>query len=86
MYSVVVTRRAERELEELPEHYRTAMVRRLLSLRDWPVSGPDIRALHGSADGSHRLRVGPYRAILDVWDERKKVTVVRVGHRSRVYQ
>ena len=86
MYDVRLTTRAERELEGLPARYQTAIVRRLLELANWPVQGSDIKALRGSVPGTHRLRVGPYRAILSVNVGTQTITVVRIGHRSRVYQ
>ena len=42
--------------------------------------------LHGSFGGQWSYRVGDYRVICEIQDDRLVVLVVRVGHRSRVYR
>lgn len=44
------------------------------------------RALHGEPAGVMRLRVGDYRVIYQIEDERVLVTVVRVAHRREAYR
>ena len=41
--------------------------------------------LKGGA-GELRVRVGSYRIIYDVEDERLQVTVLKIGHRGEVYR
>jgi len=45
----------------------------------------DRRALAGSGD-LWRIRVGDYRVVYTINDDRLVVTVVRVGHRREVYR
>ena len=40
----------------------------------------------GEWEGHWRLRVGEYRIVYVIDDRRRRVIVVRVGHRSDVYQ
>jgi mRNA interferase RelE/StbE len=44
------------------------------------------RALSGQPSGTMRLRVGDYRVIYHVEDQRVVVTVVRVAHRREAYR
>ena len=44
------------------------------------------RALMGPLTGLWRYRVGDYRIICELVDQRLVVVVVRLGHRSRVYE
>lgn len=47
---------------------------------------PQVKPLKGDdAPGAYRLRVGDYRVIYDLYDEKLWVWVVRVGHRSTAY-
>ncbi len=46
---------------------------------------PGCRALAGEPD-VYRVRVGDYRIVYEVLDERLIVHVVRVGHRREVYR
>ena len=44
------------------------------------------RALTGDRAGQWRYRVGDYRVICEIQDDRLVVLVVDAGHRSRVYR
>ena len=45
------------------------------------IGGP----LRGSLSGLWKYRVGHYRIIAEIQDERLVILVVRIGHRSRIY-
>ena len=44
------------------------------------------KPLHGEKQGLWRYRVGHYRLICDIQDERVIVLVLEVGHRKDVYR
>ena len=85
MFSIELSRRATKALADLPGDYREAMARKLVELERWPDHQADVCALVNNPLGTHRLRVGNYRAVLIVDDVVQVVTVVRVAHRSKVY-
>ncbi len=82
-YTVLILRRAQKELARLPggayEHVRDAI--RALGQNPRP---PGCLKLTGR-DG-WRIRVGDYRVIYEIDDEQKTVTILHVGHRRDVYR
>ncbi len=44
-----------------------------------------VKKLQGE-ENSYRIRVGDYRVIYDIFDDVLLVSVVDIGHRSKVYK
>jgi mRNA interferase RelE/StbE len=82
-YTVLITRRAQKELANLPPD---AFVRVLAAIRDLA----DNPRRHGSSKLTSRegwrLRIGDYRVLYTIEDEVHRVTVIHVGHRRDVYR
>jgi mRNA interferase RelE/StbE len=83
-YRVVLTSSAERELKKLPADLVARIVPRLGSLASNPRPA-GCRKLQGG-DREWRIRVGDYRVVYTVDDRRALVEVVRIRHRSEVYE
>ncbi|HEV8660423.1 MAG TPA: type II toxin-antitoxin system RelE/ParE family toxin [Thermoanaerobaculia bacterium] len=82
-YEVLVSRRAADEIEDLPKSIATRVYAKLEALAHEPrLSG--VKKLRGSAKG-WRIRVGDYRVLFEVDDERRVVDVAAVRHRSKAY-
>ena len=83
-YRVEIARRAIKALAALPrrEQQRTRAATDLLADNPQP---PGCLALAGEAH-AYRVRVGDYRIVYDVFDDRLVVHVIRVGHRRDVYR
>jgi len=45
-----------------------------------------IKTLKGKLDGLFRLRVGEYRIIYKVLEERREVLILKIGHREDAYK
>jgi len=83
-YQIEFLRSAAKELAALPKAIQQRIARVIDSLSDDP-RPPGAKALQG--DGKYlRIRVGDYRVIYQVADDRLIVLVVKVGHRRDVYQ
>ena len=86
--SVELAESADRELGKLDAQHR----KRILKLLHEPVARLDDprsigEALHGSQLGEFwKYRVGDYRLICKIEDERLIVLVLPVGHRRDVYR
>lgn len=83
-YRVEIARRAVRALAALPrrEQRRVQAAIEILAGNPRP---PGCAAMTGEAH-AYRVRVGNYRIVYEVFDERLVVQVVRIGHRRDVYR
>ena len=75
---------AARQLKKLPRHDK----RRIRDAIDSLMSNPrpsGANKLVGT-DDQWRVRVGTYRIIYEIHDDRLLVLVIRVGHRKDVYR
>jgi mRNA interferase RelE/StbE len=86
-WAVEFTPAAERELGKLD---RQAAVRIVQYLQDTVSTCNDPRqrgkGLRAGLTGLWRYRVGDYRVICQIEDDRLTVLVVQIGHRSEVYR
>ncbi|MEX0715889.1 MAG: type II toxin-antitoxin system RelE/ParE family toxin [Planctomycetaceae bacterium] len=83
-YAVILTRSADREMQKLPEQVQRRIVRSLERLETNPRARGVIK-LEGEAD-LYRLRVGDYRVVYRIQDDRLIVLVVRVAHRRDAHR
>jgi mRNA interferase RelE/StbE len=83
-YQIAFSRRANRELSELPTQIRLRLRPRIeaLSLNPRPVGS---KKLAGRED-LWRVRVGDYRVVYEVHDRILYVLIVRLAHRRDVYR
>ena len=83
-YQVEIARRAAKALARLPrkEQQRVRLAIDLLAETPRP---PGCVAFAGEAR-AYRVRVGDYRIVYEVFDDRLVVQVVRIGHRRDVYR
>jgi len=84
-WDVEIVSTARKELLRLREPNQNPIRLAIRSLADDPFP-PDSIAMRGKGTGLFRLRVGSYRVVYRVQAERRRVLVVRVGHRSEVYR
>lgn len=84
-YRIEWTAPAARELRKLDRPVQRRIVRAVTALGTDPRPSGS-KALVGQPAGVMRIRVGDYRVVYEVEDERVIVTVVRVAHRREVYR
>ena len=83
-YNVAIARRAIKSIAGLPRNQQ----RRIRAAIDLLAEGPrppNCVALTGE-ESVYRVRVGDYRIIYEVIDDRLVIHVIRVGHRRDVYR
>ena len=83
-YRVEVTPYALRQLSALPGDVQRRLRPRIEALADHP-RPRGIEKLRGEAD-IYRLRVGDYRVVYQLHDDRLLVLIIRIGHRREVYR
>jgi len=80
-YSVLLHPKAAKELQSLDEPVRSRVRERLKELNNDPESIG--KRLKQSEFWS--LRVGDYRAIYEILEKKRQVTILFIGHRKNVY-
>lgn len=83
-YEVTIARRAVKALAALPRKEQQRIRAAIDLLADTP-RPPGCVAMAGEAH-AYRVRVGDYRIVYDVLDDRLVIQVVRIGHRRDVYR
>lgn len=84
MYRIEFLPSAARALANLPVAVQRRIARRLDRLGEDPRPA-DARPLRGSADVL-RVRVGDYRILYQVEEDRLVVLIIRLGHRREIYR
>lgn len=83
-YRVEFRPRADKQLQALPRSVQLRVVAALTRLEDDP-RPHGVRKLKG-ADDFYRIRVGDYRVVYQIHDDRLLVLVIRIGHRRDIYE
>ncbi|MGH6898166.1 MAG: type II toxin-antitoxin system RelE family toxin [Geminicoccaceae bacterium] len=83
-YRIEVAPAAERQLRRLDPKMRTRIAARLRPLAENP--RPHGAKQLSAPERLWRLRVGAWRVIYQIHDDRLVVLVLRVGHRGEVYR
>ena len=84
MYNVVLSKKAEKQLDNVPNPYYKSIKKRLKELEYNP--RPDgYRKLVGYPD-LYRIRVSNYRIIYSICDDILKIEVINIDHRKQIYK
>jgi len=82
-YSIFVKKSAERELRQIPKSELNRILSRIKRLMHTPRPTGCEKI---SDQERYRIRQGDYRIVYSVDDERKRIDVVKIGHRREVYR
>lgn len=87
IWRIEITRTAERQITKLDRPAQRS-IQRFLRDRLTPAEDPRQwgKPLQGEKRGLWRYRVGDYRLICDIQDEKITVLVLEVGNRKDVYR
>lgn len=80
-YSIIFSENAAKTVKKLNVEDREAMLKKIASLRENPF--PMLKKLAGSK--FWRLRMGKYRAIIDIIVKGQILFVVKIDKRDKVY-
>lgn len=85
-WRIEITRTAEKQIQKLDRKAQD-QITRFLRERVQPAENPRQlgKPLRGEKRGLWRYRVGDYRLICDIQDEKISVLVLSVGHRKEIY-
>ena len=84
MYSVEITRDAIKALRKMPRNVATLIREKIGALAINPYApNNNVKKLKGSDD--YRLRVGDWRVVYTLKDDRLVIVVIRIAPRGGVY-
>jgi len=81
MFSLEFSRPANKFFQKLSKRDQAIILKKLFSIRENPFRF--LKKLQGN--NLWRLRIKDYRAIVDIVVSRKKIIVLRIGHRKNIY-
>ena len=82
-FHLLITKKAEKNLDNLPESYRLKIRNVLRDLLIDPFRG---KKLSGKKNGQYSIAVWPYRIIYFVIKRELIIIVINIGHRQGVYK
>ncbi len=82
-YRVFISPSADRVIARLPRETRCRIADRIAALADNPRPPGSVKL---TGEDTYRIRVGDYRIIYSIHDDRLVVIVIDVGHRKEVYR
>lgn len=82
-YTIYLSKKAQSVLDELSDHLAAPIILAIESLSDnpRPAGCKKLKGLYG-----YRVRVGNYRIIYDIIDNKLIVEVIAIGHRKDIYR
>ena len=81
-FTIEWTKRADKHLSKLPKNIASQIVKKIDSIK----SNPFHYLEHFEGEAFYKLRIGDYRALIDV-DFHNKILKIRViGHRGNIYK
>jgi mRNA interferase RelE/StbE len=84
IYEVKFTKGARKLFRKLSQELQARIQSQIDDLAIEP--RPDgVKKLQGE-ENSYRIRVGEYRVVYEIYDDILLVTIVRVGHRNKIYK
>jgi len=82
-YRIELTPRFDKELMKLPKSARACIAETIKELKSSPYS---FKKLHGELEGLYSMRVGDYRAIYTIDENRGLVLLLSVANRKKIYR
>ena len=82
-YQVLIEPSAQKALQKLPKEFQRRIISKIVLLADNPRPSGSVKLTGADA---YRIRVGDYRIIYAIVDERLVVLVVEIGHRREIYR
>ena len=84
-YQLVFSKRAAKELADLPRDIVSRLDKEIQSLAEKPRPA-DCKKLKGKFADGYRVRVGDYRILYLIDDQQHRINIYRVGHRRDIYE
>lgn len=83
IYFVSIKQSALKSLKNIAREDRLRIIEAIDQLKINPAAGG---VLKGEYSGLRRIRIGSYRVVYEVHNEKLTILVIRIGHRREVYR
>lgn len=80
-YDVEIKPKALKQLKKLPKEITERILRKVIFTKDTPQSF--MKKLE--SENIWSLRVGDYRVLVDILEEKRLIEVIKIGHRKDIY-
>ena len=81
-YDIKIKPKALKQLKKLPKEIMERILKKAIFVKDTPQSF--MKKLEAKDIWS--LRVGDYRVLIDVYEDKKLMEIIKVGHRKEIYE
>lgn len=85
MYSIELSKRVQRFLDNLDEHLRERIEKRLKNLKINPVPSDSKFVGRHNGEKIFRYRIGNYRALYKLKEKQKIILITKLDKRPRIY-
>lgn len=82
-YTIFLTKKTQKQLDSLPDNIVNPIITAISELENNPRPN-GCKKLKGR-DG-YRIRIGNYRVIYEIFDDKLIIDVIAVGHRKDIYE
>ena len=87
MYQIEFLKEAVNDLKRIDKIWQKRITGKIKLLAEDPqILENNIKKLKGEKGAYFRLRVGDYRVILDIIDDKLIIHVIELGHRKNIYK
>ncbi len=84
MYKVLFDKRVLKDLRKIDKQHQKQIIE---VIEEKLAKDPYIgKRLLGDLSGLYRYRMGKYRIIYAIYDDRVEIEVIKVGHRREIYE
>ncbi|NWF66800.1 MAG: type II toxin-antitoxin system RelE/ParE family toxin [Campylobacterales bacterium] len=84
IYEIKLSKKAEKYLLKLQENQESKIIEKVKELKIEPTINKNVKKLEGNP--FWRLRVGDFRVIFDILDNKVVVLILKIGSRGDVYK
>ena len=81
-YKVNIKPKALKQLKKIPKEVTKRILKKVVFIKDTPQSF--MKKLESKDIWS--LRVGDYRVLIDIYENKKVMEIIKVGHRKEIYE
>ena len=81
-YDVQIKPKAIKQLKKLPKSIVTRILKKVVFIKDTP----QIFMKKLESKDIWSLRVGDYRVLIDINEDKRIISIIKVGHRKEVYE